>query len=344
MTPRRVSLAALFAVGLLGANLIVPPTHAMTSGSESAGPRSAFTDGPISVLILKSPVDGKPGQIRMYWDLTLDTSSASVCVEPGALVQYNAAIFNTETAEVAYQSDEYNVTSGSLDVELPAGKYAAVLDPFLCEADSFTVEGNVWLVEFTLVKCDASTGNQYATPTYLDGSADVTLPDGSVIPLAQDSQVPVGSKVTTRGNARVELRTCDGSAMRVGPRTSMTLTKAYFGPLGEKRFSAKLFFGRVWTVVSGVMGGNEKSWELETDNAWAGVRGTTFCVTAGRVGGKPRTLVQVLDGVVQFRVKATGRKVLVQSGQYAEAIGLRPRVTVKTMPPGAEPTAETCSG
>ena len=345
------SLAASCAVALLGGSLIAAPAHAMSVGLGSddvhaASARSAFTDGPISVLILRSPVGNNPGKVRMSWDMALDTSSMSVCIEEGGSVQYQAVIVETEKLELGYESEEYHVLSGSVDVELPAGKYAAMLDPFQCQTDNISMSGLMWMVEFTLRDCDEQSGNQYAVADFMEGegAATVTLPDGSVMPLAKDVQVPVGSKVTTGGNFRVQLRTCDGSTMRVGPGTTMTLTKAYFGPLGEKRFSARLFFGRLWVIVSGVMGGNKKSWEVETRNAWVGVRGTTFCVTVDKVGGEPRTLVQVLDGIVKVTVKSTGQRVSVRPGQYAEVVGARPKVKARPMPPGTEPAAETCSG
>jgi hypothetical protein len=97
--------------------------------------------------------------------------------------------------------------------------------------------------------------------------------------LVQGGQVFEGETVETGPDARLELKTKDGSAVRVGPSSKLLLKSAYFGAGGEKSFSAKLMFGRVWTKVTGLVGGGSK-FEVETDSAVAGVRGTTFRVDA----------------------------------------------------------------
>ncbi len=97
--------------------------------------------------------------------------------------------------------------------------------------------------------------------------------------LTMGASVFEGETVETAADARVELKTQDGSVVRVGPSSKLLLKSAYFGAGGEKKFSAKLVFGRVWTKVSGLMGGGSK-FEVETDSAVAGVRGTTFRVDA----------------------------------------------------------------
>jgi len=136
------------------------------------------------------------------------------------------------------------------------------------------------------------------------------------------------------------MRTCDGTGFRIGPSARMTLTKIYFGPPGEKRFSAKLFFGQVWVTLSGV---TSESWhEVETESYANGVRGTTYCLSVSRKQGVETELLQVVDGIVRVRSKATGRFVDVTDGYELKLVGPRARLKPVPMAPGTEPTADTC--
>jgi ferric-dicitrate binding protein FerR (iron transport regulator) len=117
---------------------------------------------------------------------------------------------------------------------------------------------------------------------------------GRALPLALNGTVEENDVVTTLDNAKVELKLKDGSVIRIGPATKLQLKSAYFGKAGEKRFSAKLFFGRVWSKVTGLVG-SESKFEVETDNAVAGVRGTTFRVDANT---DRSVLVRVYAGAV----------------------------------------------
>lgn len=138
------------------------------------------------------------------------------------------------------------------------------------------------LVLFAGAKAARAEEARSAQVTFLQGKA-WRVPAGAdkdaKTPLAKDARVFENDTVETSSGTRVELRTQDGSAVRVGPSSKLVLKSAYFGAAGEKKFSAKLFFGQVWTQVSGVMGEGSK-FEVETDNAVAGVRGTTFRIDA----------------------------------------------------------------
>jgi len=119
-----------------------------------------------------------------------------------------------------------------------------------------------------------------AQVSILEGQAtNSTGGSGRAMPLAIGHMVYQDDVVTTGDGSRMELKLKDGSVIRVGPKSRLQLKDAYFGKSGEKKFSAKLLFGRVWSKVSGLVGGDSK-FEVETDNAVAGVRGTTFRVDA----------------------------------------------------------------
>jgi hypothetical protein len=132
-----------------------------------------------------------------------------------------------------------------------------------------------------------------ASVSFLDGKASVTA-GSKVGPLALNSVVHEGDVVETQPAARLELKMKDGSVIRVGPASKLELKSAYFGEKGEKTFSARLLFGRVWSKVTGLVG-SESKFEIETDNAVAGVRGTTFRVDAA---SDRSVLVRVYAGSV----------------------------------------------
>ena len=319
----------------IGASLLAaPPVSA-------AQPTSAYTDGPISVLVLRTPVGADWGKVRMSWDLTTPIDWLGECGRQG-LLQYKAVIVVVEEGGYRdiFESEEFNTLTGSVEVELPEGNFIALLDPYQCTDENSTISGNPWLVQFSLAKCKPEGGNKFAVPTSIRGSATMRLEDGSTAPLTMDSQVPMGAQITTKNGTIVELRTCDGSAVRVGPAAKFTLKEIFFGSPGEKKFSAKLFFGQIWTVVSGVMA--EPWYDVETESYANGVRGTTYCLRVTRKQGKETELLQVVDGIVRVTSKATGRFVDVTAGNYLKLVGPNAPLKPKPMAPGSEPTAQTC--
>ena len=104
-----------------------------------------------------------------------------------------------------------------------------------------------------------------------------------------------GDTLETEEGARLEIRFSDASVLRLGPRARLRLAEAHFrGGAAKRRLSARLFFGKLWAKVTSAIQGEQK-FEVETENAVAGVRGTTF-----RVDANPdkSVLVRVYDGQV----------------------------------------------
>jgi hypothetical protein len=138
-------------------------------------------------------------------------------------------------------------------------------------------------------------GRNSATVSFLEGGAtNSTGGTGSPEKLSQSSTVFENDIVQTTDGSKLELKLKDGSVIRVGPASKLQLKSAYFGSDGDKKFSAKLFFGRVWSKVAGLAGSNS-TFDVETDNAVAGVRGTTFRVDAAH---DKSVLVRVYAGAV----------------------------------------------
>ena len=119
----------------------------------------------------------------------------------------------------------------------------------------------------------------------------VSLVDGPTTPkLVQGATLQAGDTVETGAGARVEIATGDGSVLRLGENSKLTLQDS----TPQKSFSAKLWLGNVWTKVHKLLA--NETFHIETENAVAGVRGTEFRV---EVAPGQEDLVRVYEGVVQ---------------------------------------------
>ena len=137
---------------------------------------------------------------------------------------------------------------------------------------------------------------------------------GAVTFLAGDATRAAGGKSE---------KLADGSVLRVGPSSKVELSVAAFGrTVEERKVSATLVVGKVWANVAKAVGG-EQRFEVKTENAVAGVRGTTFRVDA-----------------------ATDRSVVVKvySGTVAVASGVVPRAEHQGEPKDGKPERRQIAG
>jgi hypothetical protein len=114
------------------------------------------------------------------------------------------------------------------------------------------------------------------------------------VALSVGDAVKQGDTITTEEASRLELKFSDASILRIGPKARLQLTEAHFGGPTKRRLTARLFFGNLWAKVTSVVQGDQK-FAVETENAVAGVRGTTFRVDAR---ADKSVLVRVYDGAV----------------------------------------------
>jgi len=128
----------------------------------------------------------------------------------------------------------------------------------------------------------------------LEGTAQRSRAGASGGALRVGSALSEGDTVETRAASRLEIRFADGSVLRLGPSARLTLVEAHFTGAAPRRLSARLFFGKLWAKVTSVLQGEQK-FQVETENAVAGVRGTTFRVDAN---ADKSVLVRVYDGQV----------------------------------------------
>ena len=140
-----------------------------------------------------------------------------------------------------------------------------------------------------------SAQGKTAQITFLEGKATRRREGRSAVELRQGTALTTGDLVETREEARLEIRFSDGSLLRLGPKAKLQLSEAHFtGGPARRRMTAKLFFGQIWAKVTSVIQGDQK-FQIETENAVAGVRGTTFRVDAR---SDKSVLVRVYAGTV----------------------------------------------
>ncbi|MEL6544319.1 MAG: FecR domain-containing protein [Myxococcota bacterium] len=115
--------------------------------------------------------------------------------------------------------------------------------------------------------------------------------------LRKGARLQQGDVIKTKDSSRFEARLKDGSMLRLASNSQLQLSELSFDrrqPRKKKRVKTKLFFGRVWASVTSLFG-DDSSFEVETENAVAGVRGTKFSANTSEGGD---TLVKVYEGKV----------------------------------------------
>jgi hypothetical protein len=147
-----------------------------------------------------------------------------------------------------------------------------------------------------LLAGDASgaPGAPAGTVTFLAGEA-ARAAGGKAEKLAVGGAVYQGDLLETQKRTRLEVKLADGSVLRLGPSSKAEVAAAAFGKtVEERKVSAKLVVGKVWANVAKAVGGEQK-FEVKTENAVAGVRGTTFRVDAAT---DRSVVVKVYSGTV----------------------------------------------
>ena len=106
-------------------------------------------------------------------------------------------------------------------------------------------------------------------------------------PVIEGQNLHAGDVIET-ADGRIEVQLPTGTMLRLGENSKLTLGEP------QKKFSARLWLGNVWAKVHKLLAGD--TFEVETENAVAGVRGTEFRVEAAP---GQEDLVRVYEGAVQ---------------------------------------------
>ena len=159
----------------------------------------------------------------------------------------------------------------------------------------------------------------------LEGKGSRTPEGGVAAELAVGS--PIELKDTLRvsgGNLKFELN--DGSQIALADKSELYIDDAKFEGQDCTSFLGTLKAGSLWTKVKKLLGGAK--YEVKTDRAVAGVRGTIFRIDADTLvkaaQGRHATLVRVTEGIVRVHPsKATAAtfKTALKKGERKEVPG-----------------------
>jgi ferric-dicitrate binding protein FerR (iron transport regulator) len=180
------------------------------------------------------------------------------------------------------------------------------------------------LVATTLcVAAPFASANQ-GTVTHLSGVLSAKKPDGMIRVLAERSEVGTGDVLTTETSTYANIRFSDGGQMTLKPASSVKIEKfAYQKDVPQQdSFVVNLLQGGL-RLVTGVVGNRNRSkFQIGTQTATIGIRGTTFnvddCLKGGEEcppGIEPGIYVGVSNGAVELSNSA-GR-LQIRAGQFS---------------------------
>lgn len=129
---------------------------------------------------------------------------------------------------------------------------------------------------FAAVSTAALASN--ATVTQLSGTMSVKKPDGSVRILSQKSKIESGDTINTEHDSYAQIRFSDGAQLTLKPNTAVKIENFNFSEEKpqDDSFLYSLFKGGL-RAVTGIVGKRSKDkYQLGTQTATIGIRGTTF--------------------------------------------------------------------
>lgn len=148
--------------------------------------------------------------------------------------------------------------------------------------------------------------------TVVEGKATRTPKDGAAVALTAGANIELGDTVAVEsGNLKLQLT--DESVIMLAPGSELEITEAEFQGQERKGFKAFLQSGSLWTKVKKALGGG--GYEVSTERAVAGVRGTIFRIDADKLvtAAKPpkarkASIVRIVEGVVNIKPSAAVAK------------------------------------
>ena len=200
------------------------------------------------------------------------------------------------------------------------------IDPPECQPVLTQFPGSFYIVKLTnLGAGQGAPGGNSETVNFevVDKTCDFQAKDGNTNkPLSPSDLKAFGlseksgtQTIKTGAGQRLEITLADGSIMRIGPNTTTEFDPCDLALRDEgKKITVKLILGTVWYHVQKAVGG-DPNFNVETERAVVGVRGTTFEVSNDPQ--KEITTVHVIEGSVAFNDLSGSYSITVTSGQSA---------------------------
>jgi hypothetical protein len=147
-----------------------------------------------------------------------------------------------------------------------------------------------------LIPHPAAADDAAAVVTLIDGKAYLYRKgDKTGIPVKKQDAVRKGQEVRVGERSRLELKYPDGTIMRFAERSVVVMDELFFDRATDsRRVRVSMGIGRLWASVRKMLTPDSRV-EVKTENAVAGVRGTTYRVN---VEEDTSALIRVYDGSV----------------------------------------------
>lgn len=157
----------------------------------------------------------------------------------------------------------------------------------------------------------ASFGATTTRVSHLNGEVFIGTTDkGPWQPAKKGMTISEDQYIKTGDPGRVELTMPDDSIVRLASNTLFKINQASFPEKEARRFSARLFLGKMWAKVTSRFGTPRGTFNAHTPTAVAGVRGTVYNL---EVAKDTSTNIWVYEGKV-----GVGPPVLVEGGSKDE--------------------------
>lgn len=141
----------------------------------------------------------------------------------------------------------------------------------------------------------------------LEGAATRTAAGGKAQALQVGSAIERFDVLEVKPQGLLKLELADGSELALDEKSKLAITQADFAGQELKAFSATLSAGKLWSRVKQLA--PEATYEVRTQRAVAGVRGTIFRIDADALiqGARARRadVVRVVEGQVRVSPSAT---------------------------------------
>lgn len=137
----------------------------------------------------------------------------------------------------------------------------------------------------------------------LEGTAKRTN-GGVTQELQVGSEIELKDTIEVGPASNLKLMLTDESVLMLSEGSRLIIDEATFEGQERKGFAARLGFGKIWAKVKKALAGSDSKFEVQTDRAVAGVRGTIFRVDYGETAKammpaqKLKMVVRVVEGRV----------------------------------------------
>jgi hypothetical protein len=140
----------------------------------------------------------------------------------------------------------------------------------------------------------------------LQGGATRTTADGKKAALAVDAAIELKDVIDVAAKGALKLELTDGSVIALDEKSRLEINEADFKGQDVSAFSVTLTAGKLWTKVKKLLG--DSKYEVKTQRAVAGVRGTIFRIDADALikgaKGRKADVVRVIEGTVRVNPSA----------------------------------------